>query len=265
MQYIPKLPDDSVNIPKGSFLIETIKLVVGLVVFVVIIYSFLWLSMAFIANTLSPNYEQKLQKIFKNDLTYSDDNRTKYLQSIVDTLNACANLPYNIKVFIVKDNRVNAYAMLGGNIIVTTAMLDNIKNENELTFVLGHEMGHFKNKDHLMGIGNALIITFVSMFMGSDYGEILNMSLMLTNTKFSQTQEINADWFGVKMLMCKYKNIVSATTLFERMQEEDILNHYFSTHPGFKKRIDVMKEKIKKNEFPNYQKTIKLKYSRKKI
>jgi len=89
MQYTPKLPDDSVNIPKGSFLLESGKLLIGLMVAIVGIYSFLWISMNLIVNTISPESERKLQKFFKNDLTYYDDNRRDSFFKYICSLSTC--------------------------------------------------------------------------------------------------------------------------------------------------------------------------------
>lgn len=259
--YINKLPDDSVNVSNENFLIETAKLVFSLVLIVAILYFALQVSINVIANNINPSYEKKLQVFFKNDILYDyDDNRTLYLQSISDDINHCADLPYDIRISVSDDSQENAFALLGGDIVITTGMLDSLKNENELAFVIGHEIGHFKNKDHIKGLGNSLVLAFISMFIGADYEDIFSISTTITGAEFSQVQEIDADLFAIDMMMCKYKNVVGATTLFSRMSEKDSSSHFLSSHPDFSERISIMKSKINDSKFPNKGKIVKLKY-----
>ena len=46
---------------------------------------------------------------------------------------------------------MNAVALPGGNIVVFAGLLKEIKSENELAMILGHELGHFAHRDHLRG------------------------------------------------------------------------------------------------------------------
>lgn len=261
MLYTNKLPDDSVNVSNENFLIETAKLVFALALILAVIYMSLRLSVTVLANNISPAYEKKLQGFFKNDITYhNDDNRTIYLQSIVDDINRCADLPYDTRISVSDSSQENAFALLGGDIVITTGMLNSVENENELVFVIGHEMGHFKNKDHIKGLGNSLVLAFVSMFVNADYQDIFNISTTITGAEFSKNQEIDADLFAIDMMMCKYKDVAGATTLFSRMGEKDSSSHFLSSHPDFSERITIMKSKINDSKFPNKGKIVKLKY-----
>ena len=40
-------------------------------------------------------------------------------------------------------------------------LLENVESENELAFVLGHELGHFRNRDHLRGLGRGIAFSLV--------------------------------------------------------------------------------------------------------
>ncbi len=53
--------------------------------------------------------------------------------------------PY--KVYTVSEPSFNAFTIPGGNIYVTTGLLDSVKNKDELAYVIGHELGHNEN-DH---------------------------------------------------------------------------------------------------------------------
>jgi len=244
MLYTPKLPEENINAPKVNFLLEALKLLTSLIMIVVVCYAVLWSISSYLVSSMSPTTEKRVQIFFKKDLNLVDDNRTTHLQYMADSLKKCTNLPYDVEVLISKNDVANAYAFIGGDIVVTTKMLDTLKSDKELLFLLGHELGHFKNRDHLRQLGTSLIIGFLSIFIGEDYSDILSFSIGLTSTKFSQQQEIEADLYGIDMMMCELNDAKEATKLFERMQENSSENHYFSSHPDFKDRIEIMKQKI---------------------
>ena len=51
--------------------------------------------------------------------------------------------PYQFRFNLLADrNTVNAFALPGGQIFITEALLSRLKNADELAWVLGHEVGH---------------------------------------------------------------------------------------------------------------------------
>ena len=49
---------------------------------------------------------------------------------------------FDYQFAVVRDPRVNAFAVPGGYVYVNSGLLANVKNEDELAAVLGHEIGH---------------------------------------------------------------------------------------------------------------------------
>ncbi len=43
--------------------------------------------------------------------------------------------------------------------VVFTGLLEKMTSENELAFVLAHELGHYDHRDHLRGLGRAALGT----------------------------------------------------------------------------------------------------------
>ena len=260
MAYIPKLPDDEVNVTNNNFIEETIKLVVALLLFITIAFSFLTLSTSLIVEHISLDTEKKLQSLFSYDMnidTNSSDKDIIYLQSIVDNLNSCAKLPYDINISIANEETPNAFAMMGGAIVITKGMLKEIKNENELTFVLGHEMGHFKHRDHLKGLGNTIVLAMISQFIPNSFVQDV---ISLNSLSYSKSQESSADIFGIEMMLCRYKDTQGSASLFQRMSKDDKWSDFISTHPNFAKRVTEIKSYIKSNNLPYSGDSIQLKY-----
>jgi Zn-dependent protease with chaperone function len=78
----------------------------------------------------------------------SNDKRTQYVRNIVMTILGASNYAGNYKdpvVVVLKDQKlVNAFAAPGNFVFVSTGMLDFIKTEDELAFVLAHEIAHIE-------------------------------------------------------------------------------------------------------------------------
>ena len=47
--------------------------------------------------------------------------------------------------YVVESSDFNAFTIPGGNIYVTTALLDAVSNKHELSYIIGHELGHNEN------------------------------------------------------------------------------------------------------------------------
>ncbi len=257
MAYIPKLPDDKVNVTNSNFVEESIKLVVALLLFITVAFSLLTLSTSLIVEHISLDTEKKLQSLFSYNMeldTNSSDKNIIYLQSIVDNLNSCAKLPYNINISISNQEEPNAFAMMGGVIVITKGMLKEIKNENELTFVLGHEMGHFKHRDHLKGLGNSIVLAMISLFVPNSFVQNI---ISFNSLSYSKSQESSADIFAIEMMMCRYKDTQGSASLFQRMSKDDKWSDFISTHPNFTKRVTEIKKYIKDHGLPYGKDSIK--------
>lgn len=51
--------------------------------------------------------------------------------------------PYRFQFHLLRDSRtVNAFALPGGQVFITTGLLNRLQNEAQLAGVLGHEIGH---------------------------------------------------------------------------------------------------------------------------
>ena len=77
-----------------------------------------------------------------------NDPRHKYVRDITFTILGTSRYYGNYKdpvVIIIDDNKlVNAFAAPGGFIFISTGMLNFLESEDELAFVLAHEIGHIE-------------------------------------------------------------------------------------------------------------------------
>ena len=260
MKYTPRLPERNDNVTPRSPLGQFFILAGGLLGIVVAAYFILGLLVDVIVPHISPDLERKLAGVFMNAVDDGADTdtgpQTRYCQRLMDKLQQdCTDLPYHLTVHVNKHSAVNALALPGGQVVVFTGLLDKVTTENELAFVMAHEMGHYMHRDHLRGIGRTLVFMAIStVVFGPDSGvnSFLAQSLNLTELRFSRQQEAWADAYALNTLHCAYGHVGAATAFFERIKEEadpGIFGHYFSTHPRNQARITRLNELTEQKGF----------------
>ena len=174
MSFEPRLPDDRVNVSGTNPLAEAGLLVAGLVAVVVAIAVTSSLVMEWLVPRLPTSLEVRvfgggwLPSLGPDDTEeQAPDGRQASLQALVDRLALhWAENPYEFKPMLWQEQSPNAFALPGGWIGVTTGLLAEVDSENELAFVLGHEIGHFRNRDHLKGLGRGLALGIVLSAVG---------------------------------------------------------------------------------------------------
>ena len=258
MKYTSRQPESNVNVTPTSPLREFFLLTAGLLGVVILIYIVLGLAVDLIVPRISTNLENKMGRLFirSTEAKDTDSERGSYVRSLMEDLQErCAQLPYLFKVHIRQSPTVNAAALPGGHIIVYTGLLDKVASENELAFVLAHEMGHFAHRDHLRGMGRAFVfITISTLLLGTDssISKMLANALNLTEMSFSRKQETRADEFALETLYCDYGHVGGATDFFEKISKAEDpgkFGHYLASHPESRKRISHLENIIRSKGF----------------
>lgn len=249
MKFRARLPESNVNVTPVSPLREFAVLLSGILALVVGVYFLLGLAVELIAPRLPLRVEQRISGLFSN-LHHSDaamSEEAMAVQGIVDRLEKdCARLPYRFRVHVHDDPLVNAAALPGGHIVVFKGLLESVRSENELAFVMAHEMGHFADRDHLKGFGRSLVFLALSAAVfgtNSSVGGVLADSINLTELGFSRRQEARADAYAIALLNCAYGHVGGSTAFFKKMidsKDTGIFGHYFSSHPRNQERIDAL-------------------------
>ncbi len=76
-------------------------------------------------------------------VNHPKEKMAKRIVSKMEPFLAIKNLKH--KVYIIKSSHPNAFTISGGAIYITTKLLDQVEVEDELAFVIGHELGHNEN------------------------------------------------------------------------------------------------------------------------
>ncbi len=157
----------------------------------------------------------------------------------------------DLKVLYLPDQTVNAFAIPGDRIIIFDGLLKNVKSENELMMILGHEIGHFANRDHLRGIAQSLSWQILLSLLVGDNSflqSIGSLATAVTQASFSQKQELAADRVGLDLLVKVYGHGGGATDFFDRLSKErpNTPVDFLSTHPHPQARIRQLNKIMQK-------------------
>ena len=246
MRHVPRQPRDGINVSDTHPLVEAGTLFVGLTAIFVAVALLLIFLIEIVLFFVPAEKEAALFQGWLPDdiVTVSPaDERLYQTQLLVDRLAVhWPESPYEFRVEIDESDAANAMALPGGLIVVTQGLLDDVESENELAFVLGHELGHFRNRDHLRALGRGIVLSvFFAVTTGNDVSGLGIKVSDLALRGFNRRQEHAADEFGLAIVHRHYGHLDEAWRLFERWREDggEISDFvaYTSTHPQPDDRI----------------------------
>jgi len=267
----PKVAE-GINVSKTHPLTDFAGLVAGVAFMFLTVMAIVYLLAAWllpyvpfsIEQTILANY--KGDTFFSTDLTDEEQRVQRYLQALANDLIADTNFPEEITLTIhyLDSGQKNAYATLGGNILVHGGLLQAVESENGLAMVLGHEIGHIVHRDPIMTLGRGTIavgaIALLSGFSQTDVANtIFSISTKSLLYSFSRDQERLADAYSLQLLADHYGHQHGADEFFNHIQELDgnifadsSLAEFFSTHPNLEERIERI-NKVMDSEHGNWK------------
>jgi Zn-dependent protease with chaperone function len=253
VKFDSSLPEDGINVSRANPLREALLLVGG----VVAIGAAVAVAVAVAADLAVPHIPIEFEaRLFSGwlDRGVEDDeaaaSRERSLAQLLDRMaRHWPDNPYAFEIAIWDEVEPNAVALPGGVVAVTNGLLESVESENELAFVLGHELGHFHNRDHLRGLGRGIAFSLLLVAVGVGGGgsavQLASLAGQFAQRDFSRDQEIEADRFGLGLLAAEYGHVSGATAFFEHLPEHDGaleggLASYFSTHPINADRVQAL-------------------------
>lgn len=159
---------------------------------------------------------------------------------------------------------VNAFALPGGQVFITEALMGRLQTEGQLAGVLGHEIGHVVARhgaEHIakaqltQGLtGAAVLATYDPNNPSTQQSAaVVAMIGQLVNMKFGRQDELESDKLGVQFsseagydprAMIEVMSILAESGGGSRQPE------FFSTHPNPDNRIARIEQAIQE-QYPN--------------
>lgn len=143
-----------------------------------------------------------------------------------------------IQIDVANIAMVNAVALPGGRIIIFRGLLQEAKSPDELAGVVGHEMGHVRNRDVMGALMRQLGLSVV---MGgasgstSQAGDYVNV---LVSSTYSREAESKADDYSIRLMRTAKVSAADTAGFFARLAKaEEALGDsksilgYIASHP----------------------------------
>ena len=259
MNFEPRLPRDDVNVTPRHPVRDGFVLLTGVVFVVAVLLGIATLLVDTLVPYLPQSWEASIFPDFEamrhTPTSDVESAQQAELETLLTRLLAhWPNHPPGIRVGLLESIQPNALAFPGGLILVTTGLMDRVESENELAFVLGHELGHYRDRDHVRILGRGLALTLILTAMGQSgtVSELVSLSSQLTTRSFNREQESKADAFGLMLVEAEYGHVEGATDFFGKLPEpetalERSLASYLATHPLSDDRVDHMESLAEDN------------------
>lgn len=188
--------------------------------------------------SIGQEYHEELMQEFK----LFNDNRLDKLRVIFQKIKPYIernDLDFNI--FLVEHKKdpkmINAFTIPGGNVYFTTALLDFVESDDELAFIMGHEIGHNENKHTHRQLKRQSATKSIFGEGTEDFANVFSLLLL----SYGQPDEIEADRCGAYLAYKAGYNPERGFDFFKRLaakgEEKNYLVKFLSTHPYSEDRV----------------------------
>ena len=222
--------------------------------------------------------EKEEEALLKRAKPYDDPLLEEYLTKLADRLTPesvrAAGGP-GLKVGVIRDPTLNAFAMPNGRIYFHTGLLSRFENEAQLATVLGHELTHYTNRHALRftrdaqnkqilytvaavaasigvavaagsraGAGDHVGAAVLSQTANAVLGLGLVLATMAAINGYGRDLEREADREGLERLVQAGYAPGEAPKVFQLLKSESgdrgaVETFFFGSHPKLQERIDT--------------------------
>ena len=148
----------------------------------------------------------------------------------------------------------NAFALPGGTIVITDAMVQTAESPEEVLAVLAHELGHVERRHAMRHVlqdsAAAVAATAVTADAASLGVAVAGLPAVLAQARYSREFETEADDFAFQLLRQRGLSPEAFATLMERLtrkqQDAERALAFVSSHPVTAERIRRAREAAKR-------------------
>jgi predicted Zn-dependent protease len=156
----------------------------------------------------------------------------------------------SIKVHVVNNKEINAFAMPGRHLVVHTGLIDFADHEDEIAGVIAHEIAHIESGHVVKKLGKEIGLSILmNLTLGDIGGEVVRNALStITSTAYDRSLEKEADLKAVDYMIAAKMNPTYLASFLEKLDKQsqtpEVLQ-WVSTHPDSKERVSYINQKVK--------------------
>lgn len=266
MQFENRAPDEGINAQPENLGREAIWLIFGAIGCVVLLVVLADVGARWLAPRLPFSLELRLAEQMESDaprLPTQEQAANAALQDLANRLRGPLGMPDDITVQVrVDDSEVlNAYATVGGRIVIHRGLLRRLQGEHELAALLAHEMAHVQHRHVAASLGRGLAIGLVLSVVSADAGGraanvLLEQTGSLLMRGHGRDHEREADAGALQAAAALHGHVGGVIGLFDRIASargdrsdgngnegpappSRAVPTWFSTHPSDEDRTEA--------------------------
>jgi len=221
---------EQVETGDGHPLLEVAILLSGVVAIGAVFVAVIAFSVTWVAPKVPFRFERQLADPFFEERKPPSDKdafaRERELRAIADRLVAAMDLPRDMSVTVHYDQGpvLNAFASLGGHIVIYRGLIERMPNEDALAAVIAHEIAHVQHRHPAASLGRgvamALVLSVIGMSTGSGIADrVVGAAPNRALLKFSRDQEEEADAGAMRAIARVYGHVGGMQDLFRVFQD----------------------------------------------
>ncbi len=150
---------------------------------------------------------------------------------------------------VIKSDSINAFATPGGYVLLTAGLLKTLDNEDEMAFVVAHEIAHVARRHYYQVVQRQRLAEqatkgLQAVMQDSDAAKLAQASGQIYARGLDKTAEFEADRLGVEFMTRAGYDPAAAIGVLEKLQrlkgDDPRAELLFSTHPSPSERLDML-------------------------
>lgn len=236
-------------------IVKAIAITVSFILIWIGLAQFDWIKLLRVEE-LSNKSEEKIGNIFHDYIIQSenvvhDQEITAPVNNLVKEICTANGIKAEeIRVYVLKNKQINAFAMPGKQLVIYSGLIDETKNQYELAGVIAHELAHIKlghiKKKLIKELGLSTLLSVSGGVEGAQLAK--EMVKLLSSTAYDRKQEEEADLQAVNYLINTGVSPAYLTDFLERLSKRELPGQmcfsWISDHPDTKERIDYIRRAI---------------------
>lgn len=249
----PEVPHE-VNVSRENALLGFVQLLAGVGIVVLGLAAVLYVAGGYLARLIPFSTERAWvgDTVLGLDVVTSSAEEhvplERYLQTLADSLASAMELPDGMapRIHYAELDVPNAFATIGGHIVVTSELYRRMPSENALAMVVAHEIAHVKARDPIAAVGSGASLALVFALVSGEADGLVPQLATLVALGYSRTAEASADAEAVRALRVRYGHAGGAASVFEILAAahaaaRQSVPTFLSTHPADAERIEGLR------------------------